>query len=133
MNIYVDGSIRKNGKEGAFGGVGVVAFYKDKCVLKYSQLIKSATNNESEYSAVIAGIALGNKLKKNYVIYSDSELVVKQIKGEYRVDKDSLKELHHKAYMATSLSGYFISIDWIPREQNKEADKLAQGITKEAL
>jgi ribonuclease HI len=133
VDIFVDGSIRKNGKPDAFGGVGVVAFKNDKIVLKFSQLVKSATNNESEYAAVFAGVKVGNELKRDFVIHSDSELIVRQIKGEYEVTKPSLINWYNKVVFNMEVSPYYKGIEWISREYNKEADKLAQSITKEAL
>ncbi len=133
VDIFVDGSIRKNGKKNAFGGVGVVGFSNNKCVLTFSQLVKAKTNNESEYLAVFKGVKLGDGLKRDYIIYSDSELIVKQIKGEYRVEKASLLGLRNMTVFAMEVSEYYKGIKWISREYNKEADKLAQWITKEAL
>lgn len=133
ISIFVDGSIRKNGKEDAFGGVGVVAFSDNKIVLTFSQLVKSKTNNESEYAAVYKGIQLGDQLKRDYIIYSDSQLVVEQIKGDYKVKKSNLLLWYTKVVFLMEISEYYKGIKWIGREYNKEADELAQSITKEAL
>jgi ribonuclease HI len=133
INIFVDGSIRKNGKPDAFGGIGVAAFKNDTCVLTFAQLVKSATNNESEYAAVFAGIKMGNELKRDFIIHSDSQLIVRQITGKYEVTKSNLLNWYNKVMFSIDKSTHYKGIKWISRELNKEADKLAQSITKEAL
>jgi len=133
VKIYVDGSIRGNGKEWAFGGIGVVAYRRDECIMRFSQLVKASTNNESEYIAVYAGVKLGEDLSRDFIIYSDSELVVKQILGEYQVKKQELLLLYNKTVFAMEISNYYKGIQWISRVENTQADKLAQSITKEAL
>lgn len=131
--VYVDGSIRANGKKDAFGGVGVTAYYKGKNVVNFSQLINAKTNNESEYLAVCKAIKIMDDIGVEYKIYSDSQLIVNQINGEYQIRKQELRLLYERAVFAMEVSDYYLGIEWIPREQNKKADNLAQSITKEAL
>ena len=101
--------------------------------MTYSQLIKSSTSNESEYGAVFKGIKLGDGLKMDYIIYSDSQLIVEQILGNYKINKAELQQLYNKVVFAMEVSDYYKGIKWISRVENKEADKLAQCITKMAL
>lgn len=121
--MYTDGGSRGNPGD---AGIGIAIFdEKDNTVVQISRYIGTQTNNAAEYYALVRGleeiIALGAVWVE---IYMDSELVVKQIKGEYRVKSEALKPLYEiaRAYLA-SLKGY--SINHIGRDGNKLADKLA--------
>jgi len=107
MKFYVDGS-GWNGKESKYAvmfedGSNIVVTLKAKL-----------TNNEAEYNAVITALQVA---RKGDVIYTDSELVVKQLKGEYAVKADNLKQLHDAAKKLQQLKG--VSVEWIKREENK--------------
>ena len=122
--LYCDGASR--GNPGA-AAVGVVLFPadQDKRPLEYFETIGKATNNEAEYSALILGIekSLENNIK-DLEILLDSELVVRQISGAYRVKKLNLRPLHEKVQkLLRQLDSY--NIFHIPREKNKHADRLA--------
>jgi ribonuclease HI len=125
--INIDGASRGNpGKS----GVGVAIFDKDSKLIKETcEYIGIATNNVSEYKALILGIKEAIKFCPEETLFkSDSELLVKQIKGEYRVKSP------HLMYLFTDAQGLLKKLPkWkivhIPREENKQADKLAnQGI-----
>ena len=90
-----------------------------------SQRIGRATNNQAEYRAIIAALEEAARLGARQVeIKTDSELVVKQIKGEYRVKKATLKPLYQQVKQQQgSLEGF--TITHILRQQNIEADNLA--------
>ncbi len=125
--IHIDGASRGNpGK----AGIGVAIFNKETKLIKEScEYIGNATNNVSEYKALILGIKEALKLCPQEALFkSDSELLVKQIKGEYRVKNP------HLMYLFTDAQGLLKKlpkweIEHIPREENRQADKLAnQGI-----
>ncbi|MDR4505374.1 MAG: ribonuclease HI family protein [Candidatus Scalindua sp.] len=125
--INIDGASRGNpGKS----GVGVAIFDKDsKLIKEICEYIGLATNNVSEYKAFILGIKEALKFNPKETLFkSDSELLVKQIKGEYRVKNP------HLMYLFTDAQGLLKKlpkwkIEHIPREENRQADKLAnQGI-----
>lgn len=110
------------------GLAAVGATVKDeqgRLIARISQRIGQATNNQAEYRAIIAALEHAISLGVNRVeMRSDSELVVKQISGQYRVKKASLKPLYQKVkQLQDSLEGF--SITHIPRQQNTEAHKLA--------
>lgn len=110
------------------GLAAVGATVKDeqgRLIARISQCIGQATNNQAEYRAIIAALEHAISLGVNRVeMRSDSELVVKQINGEYRVKKASLKPLYQRVkQLQDSLEGF--SITHIPRQQNAEADRLA--------
>jgi ribonuclease HI len=89
--------------------------------------IGHATNNQAEYRAVIAALEKALALGVIRVeLHSDSELVVRQIKGLYRVKKAELRPLYERVKELEKLLEAF-TILHIPRRQNKEADKLANA------
>ena len=121
--IFTDGVAEPNPGPAAIG-----ATIKDKqgrLIARISQRIGWTTNNQAEYRAVIAALEEAVKLgAKQVELNSDSELVVKQIKGEYRVKKAALKPLYQRVKQLQNCLERF-TINHIPRQQNREADKLA--------
>ena len=121
--IFTDGGARGNPGP---AGIGAVIYDEHKKLLaEISEFLGVATNNQAEYKALIAAFRKAADLgAKELDCYLDSELVVKQLKGEYRVkDKDLAKlflDIHN-----LSLSFKKISYTHVPRERNKEADLLA--------
>ncbi len=121
--IYADGASRGNPGPAAIG-----VTIKDKqgrLITLISQSIGRATNNQAEYKAIIAALEHAITLGANQVeIHSDSELVVRQINGEYRVKKATLKPLYQQVKrLQIQLKSF--TITHIPRQQNIEADNLA--------
>lgn len=121
--IHTDGAAEPNPGPAAIGAT--VKDEQGRLIARISQRIGQATNNQAEYRAIIAALEHAISLGVNRVeMRSDSELVVKQINGEYRVKKTSLKPLYQRAkQLQDSLAGF--SITHIPRQQNTEAHKLA--------
>lgn len=123
LSLYIDGAARGNpGK----AGIGVVLYRLRKRVLEeVSEYIGETTNNIAEYKALLR--ALEKALEhgaREVVIYSDSELLVKQLKGEYRVKAPPLAPLYMEA---RRLLGGLVrwEVEHIPREENTRADALA--------
>ena len=121
--IYVDGAARGNPGPAAIGAT--IKDEQGRLIARISQRIGTTTNNQAEYRAVIAALEKAIKLgAKQVELRSDSELVVKQIKGLYRVKKAHLKPLYQQVkQLVDPLEGFTIA--HIPREQNREADNLA--------
>lgn len=121
--LHTDGCSRGNPGP---SGIGVlIQDQKKKVVKELYKYIGEVTNNIAEYSALIYGLEEARTLGADEVtVYMDSELVVRQINGEYRVKDASLKELFTAAFRAL---GEFKSFEvrHIDRSKNKEADKLA--------
>lgn len=121
--IHVDGASRGNP-----GQAGCGIFIQDKegrVVKKVRKKLGIATNNVAEYTALVTALEEAASLGASTVkIFADSELMVKQIKGQYRVKNEGLKPLYAKA---TTLIGDFerFSITHVLRAKNKDADKLA--------
>lgn len=121
--IYIDGAARGNPGE---AGIGVVI--RDGQGQQIRQLYKyigQATNNIAEYIALVYALQEALILGlKDVVVRSDSELLVKQLSGEYRVKNTNLKAYYEQfLHLKTGLDK--LEIKQINREENKEADKLA--------
>lgn len=120
--IYTDGGARGNPGP---AGIGVV--FRDeanKIIAGHKKYIGKQTNNFAEYQALILALQEAQKIgAKELLINMDSELVVRQMQGRYKIKEPSLKLL---AQEVLKLSNYFSNIKYchVPREQNKEADLL---------
>lgn len=115
--MYIDGASRSNpGPAGA--GIFIKSKNKEK---KISYYLESKTNNQAEYLALIIGLL---SLEDNNInIFSDSELLVRQIKGEYKVKNSNIKELYD--FAVELLRKFNYTITHILRDKNQVADKLA--------
>lgn len=122
LEIYIDGGARGNPGP---AGVGVVVLDAGgKKVKDLSKYIGEATNNIAEYSALIYALEEALILRADEVkINMDSELVAKQLSGEYRVKDSGIKPLFERALNMLKSFKHF-EINHIERSRNKEADKL---------
>ncbi|MFH1258799.1 MAG: ribonuclease HI family protein [Elusimicrobiota bacterium] len=121
--INIDGAARGNPGP---SGIGVVIKDKEnKIIAEINEYIGQATNNAAEYQALLRALEKADKMGANVLnIFSDSELMVKQYLGIYRTkDKKLVEFLNRAREIAKSFAS--IKIKHVPREQNKEADKLA--------
>jgi len=127
--FYIDGASK--GNPGA-AGVGVVMCDRDhNLIQKYKKYIGEATNNVAEYMALIIALQEAVKARVREVdIYSDSELLVRQVQGTYRVKDNKLKQVYA---LFENLRDYFyqFSIKHLAREKNQEADRLANQAVRE--
>lgn len=123
LYIYTDGASRGNPGE---AGAGVVIYNADGQIMKTTKkYLGHTTNNVAEYLALVIALKEAIKLKAGVVhLFSDSELVVRQIKGIYKVKDRKMRVLFTEV---KKLLSNFIqySITCIDRRKNKEADKLA--------
>lgn len=122
LTVHVDGGAR--GNPGPAAIAAVVADADGQIIHEAHETIGRATNNVAEYRALIMGIERALELGATEVeLVGDSELVVKQVRGEYRVKDAGLKPLHSAAQSA--LSGFSEwTIRHVKRDQNAEADAL---------
>lgn len=126
--IHTDGVSRGNPGRAAIGAI--IRDERGGLVASISQSIGRATNNQAEYRAIIAALEKALSLGAGRVeLNSDSELVVRQIKGQYRVKKDTLRPLYENVMQLKSRLESF-KIKHVPRQQNREADKLANAALK---
>jgi ribonuclease HI len=121
--IYIDGASK--GNPGSAGAGVWIADGEGKKISELSRFLGHKTNNEAEYWALLLGLKEAKRLGGATLrIFTDSELVERQIKGVYRVKDLNLKALH-KAVLQDLKTFLSFEIQSIPREENKEADRLA--------
>jgi len=133
--IYTDGGARGNPGPAA---IGAVIQKQGQTLKKYSQFIGEATNNQAEYEAVIFALKkvklLFGKRKAREMeieIKVDSELVAKQLTHQYKIKEEDLQPLFLRVWNLM-LDFKQISFSHLPRQQNKEADRLVnQALDKE--
>ena len=121
-DLFVDGAADLHSQT---AGIGGVIYSSNNEIFSFSEYLHDATNNEAEYNALIMGLKSLLKLNLlNPIIYSDSELIVNQVNGEYRVKNDRMKLLHKE--VIDLLSNFETwSLIHVLRDKNKVADKLA--------
>jgi ribonuclease HI len=120
--VNVDGGSR--GNPGPAAIAAVVTDQDGEVIEERSESIGPATNNVAEYRALLLGIERARALGADEVeLVGDSELVVKQVRGDYRVKDAGLKDLHHRVKeQLARFNGW--SIRHVRREANEHADQL---------
>lgn len=120
--VYTDGACL--GNPGPMG-IGIVIYADGKIVREISEYIGEGTNNIAEYSALIKALKEIKKLgARKAIIRTDSQLLTRQLSGDYKIKNKKLKEL--KAIVDDLMSGLVIEIEHIPREENTKADELSK-------
>jgi len=132
LNLYTDGGARGNPGP---GGIGVLLCNDEGTeVASYKDHIGHATNNIAEYCAIIAGLELAKQFNPTKLsCYLDSELVVKQLTGVYKVKNDKMKQLYAEV-QSSRVDFDDISFTHVPRthEKMRIADKLVNQALDEA-
>lgn len=120
--LYCDGASRGNpGQSGA--GALLISSQGDEVPL--TRYLGEKTNNQAEYEGVLLGLEeLVRRQAKTVEIRADSQLLIRQLAGQYRVKHEGLKPLYQKAKDYLSHFSKVI-LTHIPREQNKKADQLS--------
>jgi ribonuclease HI len=121
--LYVDGAARNNPGP---AGAGIYLCMQGAPVERYGFYVGSKTNNQAEYYALLLGILIAKKRIERQdvlLINSDSQLLVRQLQGIYRVRSPELVPLYQGAHCL--LQGLQYQVAHIPREQNEYADALA--------
>jgi ribonuclease HI len=114
--------------------VGVVLLNPDRIVFReISYFIGHRTNNQAEYEALLVALEQAKSFSSSQIILcTDSELLYRQINGEYKVKNEELKKYHRQALkMLATLPN--VKIEFFPREHNKAADRLAKQAIKKQL
>jgi len=118
---WIDGASRGNPGEAGFG----VVLETDRVPEEIVGYLGKATNNVAEYAALIAVLKLAaDRGVKKLVVYSDSQLLVRQVNGAYRVKAPHLVPIFLQALKLRQTIPDF-TIEHVAREENKEADRLA--------
>lgn len=121
---FTDGASRGNPGE---SGIGVLMKTEPGEVLvSLSDYIGTATNNAAEYAALIRCLELAKETSCTHlIVHSDSELMVRQVRGSYKVKDPGLKPLHAKVRSLSDSAAFQFELKHVAREENKEADALA--------
>jgi ribonuclease HI len=112
-------------------GAGVV-ISNFNVIEKISKFVGIGTSNIAEWCAFLIALDyavnyLKNDKSKHFKFYSDSQLIVNQFKGQWEIKEKHFIPLYEKAIkLRDTLGDYFESLEWIPREDNKEADILSK-------
>lgn len=125
--LFVDGACRGNPGP---AGIGVVLKRDGEVIKEIAWSIGNGTNNIAEYSALIRGLeeAVVDGIQA-VDVYTDSELLFRQVTGTYKIKNETLKFLHDQVItLARGFKNFHIQ--HIPREQNRHADKLATQVLK---
>lgn len=135
IKIFTDGGSRGNPGPGASAFVVVVS---DKIIATGSKYLGEVTNNTAEYSAVILALDwLSTNFKKlmaqNVIFVLDSELVVRQLNGIYKVKNDQIKILFDTVKAKLTNIPCEFTFNSVSRDNNKEADKLVNETLDKAL
>ena len=127
LEIFIDGASKGNPGEAS---VGVILKQDQKTIKEIAKTIGQATNNVAEYTALIYALKEATFLKSQELkVYTDSSLLYNQILGNYQVKNENIKKLFDQ--VASLARGFKkIELKYIPREKNKEADKLASSVFK---
>lgn len=128
--VYVDGA--SSGNPGPCGCAAVVKTPGGETIFEKARAFGPATNNVAEYQGLLLGLEVAATLRaRRLTIRSDSELLVRQLAGEYKVRSPHLKPLWRKA---RGMLAPFetVEIEHIPRTANNEADALARKALEKA-
>jgi ribonuclease HI len=129
--IHIDGASRGNPGQ---AGAGVwLASEEGKKIGEISRYLGHKTNNEAEYWALLLGLREARRLGGDSIrVFTDSELIARQVKGLYRVKDSKLRGLYQA--VLEDLKGFSsFEIESIPREENREADRLAKRAINEGM
>lgn len=122
--VYIDGGSKGNPGPAACAAV-IKAADDGQTILDKGKYLGETTNNVAEYQGLLLGLRLAADMEADDIeVRSDSELLVRQLTGQYRVKNDRLKELHAEAKRRIQ-AFHAVHIRHVPREENTEADRLA--------
>ena len=128
FSLFTDGASQLDKNNAGIGGLLKIG---EKVIFSFAENVGDCTNNEAEYLALIKGIQLcidNNILDVN--IFCDSELIVRQVNGDYKVKNERMIKLHSKTLNLCSMLENW-SISHVMREKNTEADLLSkEGLVK---
>jgi len=131
VQLFTDGAAR--GNPGPAGAGAVIISPAGHIMAKIGKFLGESTNNAAEYTGLILGLRRAKAMGiKELDVFSDSELLVKQLHGDYAVKAEHLKPLHEEA---KSLLAAFpqVHVAHIPREENEAADEMSNRAIDERL
>jgi ribonuclease HI len=126
ITANIDGGARGNPGPAAYGVV--IRNSKGHVLAELREYLGSQTNNVAEYSGLLAALDWAVREKHlSLKVLSDSELLVRQMRGQYKVKNPDLKMLFHRAQALVRKLQQF-SIEHVRREANREADRLVNDV-----
>jgi ribonuclease HI len=129
--LYTDGAAR--GNPGPAGAGAVIISPDGHIVAKIGKFLGESTNNVAEYTGLILGLRRAKAMGiKELEVLSDSELMVKQLSGDYAVKADHLRPLYEEARQLLRAFGD-VTVRHIPREENAQADAMSNRAIDERL
>jgi ribonuclease HI len=124
LHAFTDGASRGNPGESGIGAL--VKDEKGNVLRTFHGYIGVSTNNKAEYTALITLLERMDGIEcEKLIIHSDSELMVRQLSGRYKVRDAGLKVFHRKAAALLRRQPFTTELRHVPREQNHDADRLA--------
>ncbi len=122
---YIDGGSRGNP---GIGASAVIIYSDRRKIFEGGKFFTSTTNNEAEYNALLIALKESIRLEVESInVFTDSELLANQINGIYSIKSPSLKKIYLEVKKIINKFNKF-NISHIPREKNREADRLANFI-----
>jgi len=131
LRVYSDGAAR--GNPGPAGAGAVITDAKGDVVARLGHYLGRQTNNVAEYQGLLLGLRHAQELGAREVeVRADSQLMIRQLKGEYAVRNTALKPLHAEALrLLRSFSRY--DLQHVPREENALADEMSNRAIDEEM
>jgi ribonuclease HI len=124
-NVFTDGASRGNPGPSS---CAFVIYQSESVLVEKAEYLGIGTNNQAEYMGIIRALETLTEMKAyDIVVFSDSELVVKQLNKEYQVKSQQLKKLYHRAQSLIP-ELFPIQFQHIPRSQNSKADDLCNKV-----
>jgi len=131
LYVHTDGASKGNPGNAGLGAV--ISNQSGQTLKKHKEYIGETTNNVAEYKALISGLKLARAYKpEGLELFVDSELVFCQLHGVYKVRSKHLLPLYRQALRLMAMTPN-CELRLVPREENKEADRLAGQAIKEAV
>jgi ribonuclease HI len=126
IHAYIDGASRGNPGE---SGLGIVLRDERGGLLHAAGgYLGQKTNNAAEYAALLSCLKKAREFRcQKVVVHSDSELIVRQFNGKYRVKNPSLKREMTRITKLLKTVPFKVEVQYLPRETNREADRLANA------
>jgi ribonuclease HI len=123
LTIHTDGASRGNPGDAAYA---YVISRDDETLVEEADCLGQMTNNQAEYTALVRALQHALELEPHHrlIVHSDSELMVKQMNGEYRVKNEELRGLYEEACALRARFDGPVTIRHVRRAQNKRADQL---------
>lgn len=129
--LFTDGAAR--GNPGPAGAGAVILSADGHVVAKLGKFLGESTNNVAEYMGLILGLRRAKAMGiKELEVFADSELLVRQLSGDYAVKAEHLKPLHEEAKQLLQAFSW-IEVRHIPREENAQADLMSNRAIDERL